>query len=114
LSAVLAALVFSAARTAHAQLPPNEHWRTLRTQHFRVHFTPALEEEARRAAVNAERAYSELSTELVPPRGLTTSTTATVASPATIPYRAALPAWRRTNSQVREPRDEEVSPRSPG
>jgi hypothetical protein len=34
-----------------------------------VHFTPAVEEEARRAAVNAERAYAELSTELVPPRG---------------------------------------------
>jgi len=68
-AALLAALIFGAARTAVAQLPPNENWRTLHTQHFRVHFTPALEEEARRAAVNAERAYSELSTELVPPRG---------------------------------------------
>ena len=54
---------------ASAQLPPNDHWRTLHTRHFRVHFTPPLEEEARRAAVNAERAYAELSTELVPPRG---------------------------------------------
>jgi hypothetical protein len=52
-----------------AQLPPNEDWRTLNTPHFRVHFTPPLEAEARRAAVNAERAYAELSTELVPPRG---------------------------------------------
>jgi hypothetical protein len=34
-----------------------------------VHFAPAIEQEARRAAVNAERAYAELSTELVPPRG---------------------------------------------
>jgi hypothetical protein len=34
-----------------------------------VHFTPSLESEARRAAVNAERAYAELATELVPPRG---------------------------------------------
>jgi hypothetical protein len=58
-----------AARAASAQLPPNEHWRTLRTQHFRVHFTADVEAEARRAAVNAERAYAELSTELVPPRG---------------------------------------------
>lgn len=67
--ALAAALFFCAARAAGAQLPPNEDWRTLRTRHFRVHFTPAVEEEARRAAVNAERAYTELSTELVPPRG---------------------------------------------
>ena len=67
--ALAAALFFCAARAAGAQLPPNEDWRTLRTRHFRVHFTPAVEEEARRAAVNAERAYAELSTELVPPRG---------------------------------------------
>ena len=67
--ALAAALFFCAARAAGAQLPSNEEWRTLHTQHFRVHFTPAVEEEARRAAVNAERAYAELSTELVPPRG---------------------------------------------
>lgn len=67
--ALAAALCLGAARATSAQLPPNEHWRTLRTQHFRVHFTPAIEQEARRAAVNAERAYAELSTELVPPRG---------------------------------------------
>jgi hypothetical protein len=67
--ALAAALFFCAVRAADAQLPPNEDWRTLRTQHFRVHFTPPVEEEARRAAVNAERAYAELSTELVPPRG---------------------------------------------
>ena len=67
--ALAAALFFCAARAAGAQLPPNDDWRTLRTQHFRVHFTPAVEEDARRAAVNAERAYAELSTELVPPRG---------------------------------------------
>jgi hypothetical protein len=58
-----------AVRVASAQLPPNDDWRTLQTQHFRVHFTPPLEQEARRAAVNAERAYAALSTELVPPRG---------------------------------------------
>ncbi|HYU51710.1 MAG TPA: hypothetical protein VEK37_02140, partial [Gemmatimonadaceae bacterium] len=69
LFALAAALCLGAARTTSAQLPPNENWRTLRTPHFRVHFTPAIEQEARRAAVNAERAYAELSTELVPPRG---------------------------------------------
>jgi len=69
LLAFTAALICGAARVASAQLPPNEDWRTLQTRHFRVHFTPPLEEEARRAAVNAERAYAELSSELVPPRG---------------------------------------------
>jgi len=64
-----AVLACSAARVASAQLPPNDNWRTLETRHFRVHFTPQLEQEARRAAVNAERAYTALSTELVPPRG---------------------------------------------
>src|SRR5207237_6230192 len=68
-AALVAALCVGAAQLASAQLPPNEHWRTLHTRHFRVHFTPSVEEEARRAAVNAERAYAELSTELVPPRG---------------------------------------------
>jgi hypothetical protein len=67
--ALVAALCFSAARLASAQLPPNDHWRTLHTKHFRVHFTPSVEGEARRAALNAERAYTELSKELVPPRG---------------------------------------------
>src|SRR5256714_1691957 len=69
LLALAAALLLGAARAAYAQLPPNEHWRTIQTRHFRIHFTPPLEDEARRAAVNAERAYAELSTELVPPRG---------------------------------------------
>ncbi|HEV7838122.1 MAG TPA: hypothetical protein VGO75_08670 [Gemmatimonadaceae bacterium] len=67
--ALAAVLAFCAARAAGAQLPPNDDWRTIQTRHFRVHFTPALEQEARRAAVNAERAYTELSSELVPPRG---------------------------------------------
>jgi hypothetical protein len=66
---LVAALLFCAARATSAQLPPNDDWRTLHTRHFRIHFTPPLEDEARRAAVNAERAYAELSTELVPPRG---------------------------------------------
>jgi hypothetical protein len=59
----------TAVRGAGAQVVPNEQWRTLETRHFRIHFTPALEELARRAAVNAEHAYTLLSTELVPPRG---------------------------------------------
>src|SRR5689334_18171263 len=66
---LVAALSVSAARASVAQVAPNADWHTLHTRHFRVHFAPALEQEARRAAVNAERAYAQLSTELVPPRG---------------------------------------------
>jgi hypothetical protein len=67
--ALAAVLACCAARAASAQLAPNDEWRTIQTRHFRVHFTPSLEPAARRAAVNAERAYTALSTELVPPRG---------------------------------------------
>ena len=69
LIAIAAALACLVARAASAQLPPNDQWRTIETRHFRVHFAPPLEQEARRAAINAERAFTALSTELVPPRG---------------------------------------------
>jgi hypothetical protein len=70
LIALAAVLACCAARVASAQVPPDDKWRTIETRHFRVHFTPPLEEQARRAAVNAERAYAGLSSELVPPRGM--------------------------------------------
>ena len=54
---------------ASGQLTPDLKWRTIRTEHFQVHYSPGLEEHARRAAVNAERAYAQLAAELVPPRG---------------------------------------------
>ncbi|MGI9078759.1 MAG: hypothetical protein ACR2G6_15735 [Gemmatimonadaceae bacterium] len=55
---------------ADAQLlEPHARWRTLRTEHFSVHFTPDLEEAARRAAAEAERAYRLLAATLHPPRG---------------------------------------------
>ena len=69
LTALATAVACCAVRAASAQLPPNDDWHTLQTKHFRVHFTQQLEQEARRAAVNAERAYAALATELVPPRG---------------------------------------------
>jgi hypothetical protein len=53
-----------------AQVAPNENWRTIRTEHFYVHFTPELEEVARRAAMNAESAYTRLARHLTPPRGI--------------------------------------------
>ena len=52
-----------------AQLVPSDNWKTIETRHFRVHFTPPLEALARHSAATAERAYTLLSRELVPPRG---------------------------------------------
>ncbi|MEO6778101.1 MAG: hypothetical protein ABI194_01500, partial [Gemmatimonadaceae bacterium] len=68
---VVALLMLTAvSRSARAQVPSNETWRTISTQHFRVHFTAHLEPEARHAASVAERAYSNLAGELATPRGL--------------------------------------------
>ncbi|MFI5242858.1 MAG: hypothetical protein ACHQRL_07605 [Gemmatimonadales bacterium] len=67
--AALALLAVCAATGARAQTVPNAHWRTIETAHFHIHFTPALEPAARRAAVSAERAYAGLSARLHPPRG---------------------------------------------
>lgn len=50
-----------------AQVDPTGKWLTISTPHFNVHFTAALEDEGRRAAVNAEKAYELLAAELVPP-----------------------------------------------
>jgi hypothetical protein len=52
-----------------AQIVPNDDWKTIETQHFRVHFTPPLEALARHSAATAERAWGLLSRELVPPHG---------------------------------------------
>ena len=65
----VAALSALGAPSSGAQLPPAERWRTISTEHFRIHFSPGLESNARRAAVSAERAYEQLSLELAPPRG---------------------------------------------
>src|SRR2546423_4135678 len=57
-------------QSAIAQVDPSGQWRTLHTQHFRVHFRPTLRARAFVAANEAERAYALLSTELHPPRGI--------------------------------------------
>jgi hypothetical protein len=67
--ALLAAAMLIAGGRASAQLVPNDHWRTIETRHFRIHFTPPLEALARHTAPNAERAFELLSRELVAPRG---------------------------------------------
>lgn len=64
----IAVLALSVSRPLAAQDDPSGHWRTLITPHFHIHFTPPLEATARRAAVNAERAYELHARELVPPR----------------------------------------------
>ncbi|HEY2027061.1 MAG TPA: hypothetical protein VGG78_08635, partial [Gemmatimonadaceae bacterium] len=53
-----------------AQPAPYHHYRTLETQHFRVHVARGLEREGRVAAAAAERAYAGLARELTPPRGM--------------------------------------------
>ena len=57
------------ASPSRAQLVPSGQWHTIETTHFRVHYSGPLESEARRGAINAERAWAELSTELKAPRG---------------------------------------------
>lgn len=53
-----------------AQVPPDEAWRTITTEHFRVTFPEGLEALGRRAAGRAEMAYESLSEAFVdPPRG---------------------------------------------
>jgi hypothetical protein len=61
--------VFSATKLS-GQVSPNLDWRTLKTQHFYVHFSSATESLARRIAADAELAYAQLSREMHPPRGM--------------------------------------------
>jgi len=67
LAAVFASLACSAGR-AGAQAP-DEDWRTLETEHFRVTFPRDLESLGRRAAARAETAYEGLTRALVDPGG---------------------------------------------
>ncbi len=67
---VLVVLGGLAAARAEAQLSPHADWRTIESAHLRVHFVPALEPLARRAASSAEAVYAQLASELVPPRGI--------------------------------------------
>ena len=66
---VVAATMSVAAGALQAQVSPNKRYYTLRTPHFYVHFTAETEPTARRIAVDAERAYGQLASELHPPRG---------------------------------------------
>lgn len=66
LGMTLAALLFASRMNGQA---PNLDWRTISTTHFYVHFNPNTEGFARRIAADAERAYTQLSQQLHPPRG---------------------------------------------
>ena len=55
---------------AVCQVPPDENWRTLDTEHFRITFPDALHPLASRLADRAEAAYSQLAASFsAPPRG---------------------------------------------
>jgi hypothetical protein len=64
----LLALVIAA--PAAAQVDPSGTWRTLHTEHFRIHFRPTYRVIAFQAAREAERAYQLLASELHSPRGV--------------------------------------------
>ena len=55
-----AVLVCVLALPAAAQVPPDEAWRSVDTEHFRITFPAHLDELGRRAGELAERAYREL------------------------------------------------------
>lgn len=65
--ALVAAVVVAAPARAQA---PDEDWRTIPTEHFRINYPERLEPLARRAADRAEWAYAALREALIePPRG---------------------------------------------
>lgn len=63
-------LLLALTAPAVAQVDPSGTWRTLHTQHFRIHFRPSYRDKAVEAAAEAERAYGLLATELHRPRGI--------------------------------------------
>ena len=67
--AVVCQLVCVALSSPAGAQAPDEHWRTIRTPHFDVHFPADLESVARRGAGSAERAYGRLAPQLRPARG---------------------------------------------
>ena len=63
-------LIVALPTRAETQVDPSGRWRTLHSEHFRIHFRPAYRAVALQAAREAERAYRLLATELHPPRGV--------------------------------------------
>ena len=69
-AAIAVILLCVSSALARAQVVPHDSWRTIETEHFRVHFTPPLRDAAQRAASQAETAWRRLALELRPPRGV--------------------------------------------
>ena len=67
LSLLLLAGPLSTSSPAAGQVPPDENWRTLDTEHFRITFPEALHPLATRLADRAERAYGQLASSFSPP-----------------------------------------------
>ncbi len=68
---VLAVIALCTASASAQRIAPNESWRTLDTEHFRVTFPAHLEDLGRRAAERAEWAHARLSEQFIAaPRGI--------------------------------------------
>lgn len=82
--------------SAAASQAPNEEWRTLRTEHFRVTFPEHLEALGRRAAARAEAAYAGLAVALPRPRSGTIDLLVTDHSDESNGYALVKPSRRMT------------------
>ena len=70
LALLLLSAALSAPTLASGQVPPDENWRTLDTEHFRVTFPEPLDALAAHVADRAERAYAQLASGFrAPPPG---------------------------------------------
>lgn len=67
--AVVCLGVLSGPSSSMGQVPPDEPWRRIETEHFRIVFPSTLEDLARRLGHRAEAAWELLSRELPPPSG---------------------------------------------
>ena len=71
IKAALAAIAIYTASASAQRIAPDESWRTLDTEHFRVTFPAHLEDMGRRAAERAEWAHARLSEQFIAaPRGI--------------------------------------------
>ena len=71
LSVILAPIALCASSAYAQRIAPDESWRTLDTEHFRVTFPAHLEDMGRRAAERAEWAHARLSEQFIAaPRGM--------------------------------------------
>ena len=71
IKSILAAIAICISSASAQRIAPDESWRTLDTEHFRVTFPAHLEDMGRRTAERAEWAHARLSEQFIaPPRGM--------------------------------------------